>query len=128
VKPSEDGSLNGSLNIMEMNFAAYETRNKIAKEGKKTYQTEFFTNKWLDAKVESITTKNLGDNTQRLTQTIIFLAENVGQVAGDLMCVDLFMGLGMDENPFKLQYEGIKGLFTNLVGSQTSKVVLKKKP
>ena len=201
AKLSDDGSLNGSLNIMQTNFDAYETRKKIATESESKYQKEFFTNKWLDAKVENLTIKNLEDNTQRLTQTITFSAENVGQVAGDLMYVDLFMGLGMDENPFKLetrnypielpfsvkenfvlnielpegytveslpegkkyvlpndegsyifsieekngvivvssrmiinstkfetyQYEGVKGLFINLIEAQTAQVVLKKK-
>lgn len=201
AKLSTDGSLEGNLNIMETNFAAYETRKKIAKSGQSAYQTDFFTNKWGDAKAENITIKNLEDNTQRLTQTVTFSAENVGQISGDLMYVDLFMGLGIDENPFKLetrnypielpffvkenfvlnielpegyvvedlpkgkkyvlpndegsyifsieekdgvivvsskmiinstkfetyQYEGIKGLFSNLIEAQTAQVVLKKK-
>jgi hypothetical protein len=201
AKLNADGSLKGSLNIMETNFDAHQTRKKIATAGESAYQKEYFTNKWVDAKVENISIKNLGDNTQRLTQTIAFSAENVGQVAGDLMYMDLFMGLGMDENPFKLetrnypielpfsikknfvlnielpegyiveslpegkkyvlpngegsyifsieekngvivvssrmimnstkfetyQYEGVKGLFTNLIEAQTAQVVLKKK-
>ena len=103
AKLDEDGTLSGIINLTETNYIAANSRGKIYSKGEEDYKNNFFKDIWIDAKASNIQFKNLEDKTKRLNQTITFEAENVGQSGGDLMYIDVFMGLGLDENPFQLE-------------------------
>lgn len=103
AKLDEEGLLSGTINQAETTYIAAKSRGQIRKKGKEAYQKEYFNAFWVDAKATDIQFKNLDNPTKRFSQVINFEAENVGQVGGDLMYVDVFMGLGLDENPFQLE-------------------------
>ncbi len=98
-----DGVLNATMNIMKTNYAAYAIRKKIAEKGLENYQENYFSGSSETATVSDIKHKNLEHFDKRLSESVTFSATDVGQISGDFIYWDLFMGLGLDENPFQLE-------------------------
>jgi hypothetical protein len=99
---AEDGTIKGSCVMNSSGISGYDRRNEYKNKEQKDFIQEF-KNDYSNWNVNNFEYKSLDTLDKPFTETYEIETTDAAQLAGDRIYLNIMAGLGMKENPFKLE-------------------------
>jgi hypothetical protein len=100
---NDEGRVAGDIEYLRDTYRAYDLRKYLEDVGYDDFKKSFFRGIMPEVEVQELKFTNENEYDKELIEYAEFSAENVGQVAGDLIYFDLLFGMGFSENPFEAE-------------------------